>query len=149
MLSIQVQKMANYQNLVLRKQGFCNIGEFGMGINFRKYLNIRISNWYSSTSICRYWPLSMPIFESPSRSRGLLFNFLFLTLYNFQKRKLNSSPRLRLGDSKIGMDIGQYLHILVLEYQFDILIFRYFLRFIPIPISPILQNPCFLNTRFW
>ncbi len=120
-----------------------------MGINSKKYLNIRISNWYFSTGICRYWPMSMPIFESPSRSRGLLFNFLCWKLYRVKKEKLNSSPRLRLGDSKNSMDKGQYLHILVLEYQFDILIFRYFLEFIPIPNSPILQNPCFFSTRFW
>ena len=100
----------------------------GKDIKFKKCLKIRKSNWYSSTRISMYWPMYMPIFESSRQSRGLLFNFLFWKLYRFKKRKLDNSPRLRLGDLKIVMDIGQYIHILVLEYQFDILIFRNFFK---------------------
>ncbi len=108
----KVRKMANFQNLVLRKQGFCNIGEFGMGINFKKYLNIRISNWYSSTRICRYWPMSMPIFESPSRSQGLLFNFLFWKLYRVKKEKLNSTLGFSLGTQKLALTkVSTYIYL--------------------------------------
>ena len=44
--------------------------------------------------------------------------------------KLNKIPRLGLGDSKMSLDIGGYLHIHVLEYIFYISILRYFYSFL-------------------
>ena len=40
--------------------------------------------------------------------------------------KLDQIPRLGLGDSKMSLDIGEYLYIHVLEYLFDIPILRFF-----------------------
>ena len=53
----------------------------------------------------------------------------FLNSIYFSTKKINISPRLCIGDSKISMGIGQYLHIHVPKYQFDILIFKYFFNF--------------------
>ena len=44
--------------------------------------------------------------------------------------KLNKIPRLGLGDSKMSLDIGKYLHIHVPEYLFYISILRYFFSFL-------------------
>ena len=60
----------------------------------------------------------------------LLIFFVFFYFFPIKTQKLNNSPRLSLEDSKIGMYIGQYLDILVLEYQFDIPIFRHFLNYV-------------------
>ena len=34
-------------------------------LKFKKYLKIRISNWYSGTCICKYWPIPMQFFWVP------------------------------------------------------------------------------------
>ena len=44
--------------------------------------------------------------------------------------KLNKIPRLGLGDSKMSLDIGGYIHIHELEYIFYISILRYFYSFL-------------------
>ena len=68
---------------------------------------------------------------------NLIFKFLdtFLILVPYNHRKLNNIPQLGLGDSKMSLDIGNYLHIHILEYLFDIPILRYFFIFEVFPGS--------------
>ena len=58
----------------------------------------------------------------------LIFRY-FLNFIYFPTKKINISPRIFLGDSKISKGIGQNLHMHVPEYEFDIQIFRYFFKF--------------------
>ena len=55
-----------------RAEGFYSISYGYTGLKFKKYLKIGISNSYSSTCICWYWPITMPIFESLRQSQGLI-----------------------------------------------------------------------------
>ena len=74
-------------------------------LKFKKYLKIKISNWYSVTCICKYWPIPMPIFESPRQSRGLILCFCW-KLYKIQK--VPTSWNIKF--------IFSYMYMLVLTY---------------------------------
>ena len=69
--------------------------------------------------------LLVNVSEYPSSIPEILLIF-FVIFFPIKTQKINNSPRLCIEDSQIGLYIGQYLDILVLEYQFDIQIFRHF-----------------------
>ena len=91
---------------------------------WKKYLNIGISNWYN-TIISRYCPLSMPIFESPSRSQGLLFNLQNMV---FKYDDNNNMPPLKNAALLLENDVGHkysenaiYLYL----FTYEIVAFNY------------------------
>ena len=97
------------------------------------------------------WPNSSDLVPGGSRGDNseysswnpeILQVFLsFFKIFPMKHKKINNSLWFCLGDSKIGMGIGQYLHIHVLKYELDILIFRYFLNFIYFPTKKLNISP--------
>ena len=87
---------------------------FGMGINFKKYLNIGISSWYYNTIMARYCPFSMPIFVATRWSWGVLMNFHFWKNIKFQK----------------------YLNIKILSWYYTTIMDRYCPLSMPIFVVP-------------